>query len=75
MVVEAGELAGHTDDAGKALGVVDSLEVAWDPPAATAPVGDTVRTADWEITYEISDTFLDTLAMVRLRRGRGSGGW
>lgn len=66
LVRETGVDAKHlTGAVGKALGAVESLEVTWDPPS-TASTTVAVRTAEWDIACNLTDTSFDTTAKLRL---------
>lgn len=59
------QLAARPDGGGYPLGPVDQLEVSWEPPAA-APAAEQVRSAAFDVTCEVRDTYLETTARVRL---------
>jgi hypothetical protein len=52
---------------GYPLGPVESLEVTWDPPAASATAAGAVQSADLDVTCLIAEAFVETTAKVRLR--------
>ncbi len=53
--------------AGFPLGPVDSVEVTWDPPAATAQPADQVQSAELDVTAVITEGFIESTAKVKLR--------
>ncbi|MBN9524098.1 hypothetical protein J0H58_37240, partial [bacterium] len=64
--VDVKQLAAQPNRDGYPLGPVESLDVAWEPPAA-APPTDAVLTADWEIATVIGEGFVETTAKLRPR--------
>lgn len=52
---------------GYPLGPVDSLEVTWDPPAASSQPADLVQTAELDISVLLNEGFVETTAKFKLR--------
>jgi hypothetical protein len=57
--------SGHEN--GHALGPIDSLEVTWDPPATAAQPADQLRSAEFDITVQLTEAVVEATAKVRLR--------
>jgi hypothetical protein len=49
------------------LGPADSLEVTWDPPAASAQVGDHIHSAEIEVAAVLTEGFVESTARIKLR--------
>lgn len=64
--VDVKQLAAQPGRDGYPLGPVESLDVAWEPPAAAPPV-DAAPTAEWEIATVIGAGFVETTAKLRPR--------
>ena len=64
--LDAKELAPRPGRDGYPLGPVDSVEVAWEPPAAAAPP-DTVQSAEIDVTCLLAEGFVETTAIIRPR--------
>ncbi|MBA4067678.1 MAG: hypothetical protein C0501_29035 [Isosphaera sp.] len=54
-------------DAGPPLGPVESVEVAWDPPAAAAQPADQVQSAEFEVSVRLTEGAAEATAKVRFR--------
>jgi hypothetical protein len=54
-------------EAGAPLGPVDSLELTWDPPAATAQPADQVQSAELDVNVLLTEGVVEATAKFRLR--------
>lgn len=64
--LDPAQLAPRPDGGGYPLGPVESVEVTWDPPAATPPA-DAPRSAEVDVTVGITAEAVETAARVRPR--------
>jgi hypothetical protein len=55
---------------GLPLGAVDSLEVAWDPPAGGTQPADQVQSAEIDVGVVLTEGFVESTAKVKLRGSR-----
>jgi hypothetical protein len=66
--LDVGQLAPRPgQEAGQPLGPVESVEVAWDPPAAAAQPADPVQSADVEVAVRLTETAVEATAKVKFR--------
>jgi hypothetical protein len=54
-------------EGGYPLGPVESLEVTWDPPAASAQAADQVQSAELDINVLLTEGVVETTAKIKLR--------
>ena len=54
-------------EGGYPLGPVDSLELTWDPPAASAQPADKVQSAELDINVLLTESIVETTAKIKLR--------
>lgn len=67
-VVDLKELAARPGREGYALGAVDSLELTWDPPAASAAQpADQVQEAVCDVTVQLTEGVVETTTKFKLR--------